>query len=200
MAWLLVLIAYLVGSVQWGLIVVRITRKVDVRTIGSGKTGVTNVFRIAGRPAAVLVLAADAGKGVAAVLLARLLTSNEEVHAAVAAAAVVGHVWPVFAGFRGGRGIAPGFGTAATLDPWMALVGLAVFLPTVGITRFVSLGSVLCVIGVVLAFGVRASLDQLPMAYLWYALGTGSLIVWMHRDNVRRLLAGTERRLGRPVS
>ncbi len=194
--WWLVPVAYIVGSAPWGLLIVRVVRGVDVREYGSGKTGVTNVFRTAGRRAAIAVLAADAGKGVGAVLLARELTSGEGVHAAVAAAVVVGHVWPVFAGFRGGRGIATGVGSAAALDPWILLVGLGVFLPVVGLTRFVSLGSVLSVVGVVALFGVRAAVDQVPLEYLWYAVGTGSLIVLMHRDNIRRLLGGTEHRLG----
>jgi len=194
--WWLVPVAYVMGSIPWGLLIVRAARGIDVREYGSGKTGVTNVYRTAGRRAALVVLAADASKGTATVLLARALTSGEGVHAAVAAAVVIGHVWPIFAGFRGGRGIATGIGSAAALDPFALPIGLVAFLPAVGLTRFVSFGSVLSVIAVVAMFGLKAATDQAPIEYLWYALGTGSLIVAMHRDNICRLLRGTEHRLG----
>ena len=195
--WWLVPLSYLAGSVPWGLVIVRVVKRVDVRDSGSGSTGTTNVLRTAGRTAAVVVLIADAGKGVAMVLLARALTENEAVHAAVAGAVIVGHIWPVFAGFRGGRGIATGMASAAGLDPWMALVGFMVFLPTVYLTRYVSLGSVLGVLAVVITFGVLTALDIHPLPYLWYALVCGSLIIWMHRANIRRVFVGTERRIGR---
>lgn len=194
--WWLVPLAYGAGSVQWGLLAVRALRGVDVREHGSGKTGVTNVLRIAGRLPAAFVLLADAGKGVAMVLAARALSADPWLHALVALAVLVGHVWPVFARFRGGRGIAPGVGTAASLEPWMALVGLAVFLPLVALTRYVSLGSVLSAAAVAAAFGALTAAGGAPAPYLWYALAGSALILWAHRDNVSRLMDGTERKLG----
>ena len=194
--WWLVPLAYGAGSVQWGLLVVHALRGVDVRQHGSGKTGVTNVLRTAGRLPAAFVLLADAGKGVAMVLLARALSGDAWLHAVVALAVLVGHVWPVFARFRGGRGIAPGVGTAASLEPLMALVGLAVFAPIVAVTRYVSLGSVLSAAVVAAAFGAMAAAGAAPLPYLWYALAGSALILWAHRDNLQRLLDGTERKLG----
>lgn len=194
--WLLVPTAYLVGSLPWGLIIVRRVRGVDVRQLGSGKTGVTNVLRAAGARAAVAVLVADAGKGALMVGLSRVASDSSWLHAAVASTVVVGHVWPVFAAFRGGRGIATGFGGAVVLAPWAALAGVAVFLPVVGLTRYVSLGSVLGVITVVAGFGVLGAFRAAPVAYVAYAVICGALIIGMHRDNLVRLMRGTERRLG----
>ena len=194
--WGLVPLAYVIGSVPWGLLVVRLIRRVDVRDYGSGKTGGTNVLRSAGKGAAVLVLAADAGKGAAVVALAMAMTSSDSVPAAAAGAAVAGHVWPLFAGFRGGRGIATGVGVSLVLEPWIGLMGLAAFAPVVLLTRYVSLGSMCGVVAIATTFVVTAILDEQPTAYLGFAIATGSLVLFMHRDNVRRLLAGEERRLG----
>ena len=195
-AWWMVPLAYLIGSVQWGFLVVRVFRKVDVRDYGSGKTGVTNVLRTAGKAAALLALSGDVGKGVVAVGLSRLLASDEVLHAAVAGAVIVGHIWPAFVGLRGGRGIAVGVGASAVLSPVAAAVGILVFAVTVAVSRYVSLGSVLSVVAVVVTFGLLAVWDRAPLAYVVFALAAGALIVAMHRDNIIRLLRGTERRLG----
>ena len=199
MTWLLVPVAYLVGSVQWGLYVVRWTKRIDIRTVGSGKTGTTNVLRTAGKGAAVLVLAMDAAKGLAMVVVARLLSDDPWVHAAVATAAVAGHIWPVLAGFKGGRGIATGLGATAGLGWLGPAIGLCVFIPLVALTRYVSLGSVLGVATVIASYGVLTAWADVPVAYFIYTAVTGGLIIVMHRDNIRRLLAGTERRIGRRV-
>ena len=188
--------AYLLGSVQPGLIVVKLTMRLDVRTLGSGGTGMTNVLRTAGKRAAAVVFLADAGKGLAAVLTARALTDDPSVHAAAATAVLVGHVWPVFAGFRGGRGIATGVATTLGLDPWAALAGVGTFVPVLGAFRYVSLASVVSVLAAVVAFAVRAVLFDAPAAYLGYFVAGAVLIIAMHRDNIRRLLRGEERRLG----
>jgi glycerol-3-phosphate acyltransferase PlsY len=199
MEWVLVPVAYLAGSIQWGLYVVHLTRRMDVRTVGSGKTGTTNVLRTAGKTAAAIVLLADAGKGLTMALVARVISDDPVLHAAVATAVVVGHIWPVFAGFRGGRGIATGFGTALGLDVWATLAGLLVFIPTVALTRYVSLGSVLGVATVIVALGARAIAFDVPAPYALFALVAGSLVIAMHHDNIKRLIAGTERRIGQPA-
>ena len=196
MEWLLVPAAYLLGSVQPGLIVVKLRMNLDVRTLGSGRTGVTNVLRTAGKRAAAVVFLADAGKGLAAVLAARALSDDTGVHAAVGTAVLVGHVWPVFAGFRGGRGIATGLATTLGLDPWAGAAGLATFLSVLGVSRYVSLASVVSVVAAVAVFVVRAALFDAPAAYLFYFLAGATLIIGMHRDNIQRLIRGEERRLG----
>ncbi|MEX2598448.1 MAG: glycerol-3-phosphate 1-O-acyltransferase PlsY [Dehalococcoidia bacterium] len=200
MWWLLIPIGYLAGSIQWGLIVVRIARRLDVRSTGSGKTGMTNVLRVAGPKAAALVLLLDAGKALVMVVIARALTDDAWIHAATAAAVVIGHIWPVFARFRGGRGIATGIGATLGIMPLAGLAGIAIFLPVVALTRYISLGSIAGAVCVMAAFGGATALGVTPLAYLAYALACGLLIVWMHRDNIGRLIKGTERRLGERVS
>lgn len=196
MEWFSVPAAYLVGSVQPGLLLVRLMQRRDIRESGSGKTGFTNVLRTAGKPAAALVLVLDAGKGLVVVAGIRMVSNDSWVEASVAAAVMIGHVLPVFAGFRGGRGVATGVGAAAGLVPWSALVGLAAFAPVVLTTRYVSLGSISGVTSVVISFAVGALLLDTPIAYLWFALMCGPMVVWMHRDNIIRLFRGTERRIG----
>jgi len=198
--WLLVPVAYLIGSVQWGIYIVKLTTRVDVRSVGSGKTGTTNVLRASGKRAAIVVLLMDAAKGAGIVALARLISDDTSLHAAVSAGVIMGHIWPILAGFKGGRGIATGMGTVAALSPVTPLIGLAVFVPTVAGTRYVSLGSVLAVFAIMTTFTVGVLAFNTPLPYLWFVLGMGSVIIGMHRDNIRRLLAGTERRIGRSAS
>ena len=195
--WLLVPVAYLVGSVQWGLYVVMLTKRVDIRTIGSGKTGTTNVLRASGKSAAVMVLLADFAKGFAMIALARVLSDDPILHAITGTSVIAGHIWPILASFKGGRGIATGLGTVAALGVLGPAIGLGVFIPVVVVTRYVSLGSVLAVSGVIVYYGAQALIFDLHMAYFLHTFGAGGLIIFMHRDNMRRLLAGTERRLGR---
>ena len=194
--WWLIPVAYVAGSIPWGLIAVRVARRVDVRGYGSGKTGVTNVLRTAGKLPALATLAGDVGKGAGVVLIARFLGDHSALHAAVAGAAVAGHVWPIWARFRGGRGISTGFGSALALNPLAGLVGIVVFAPTVALTRYVSLGSIGAVVAVMAFFGVALALGTEPPPHFWFAVASGPLIIFMHRDNILRLLKGTERRLG----
>lgn len=196
MEWLLVPAAYFLGSVQPGLLIVRLLLRRDVREVGSGKTGMTNVMRTAGKKAAALVFVLDVAKGVAPVLVAASVSDDAWVEAATAVAVVLGHVFPVFAGFRGGRGVATGVGAASALLPWAGAVGIVLFIPVVLLTRYVSLGSVLGVAAVFAGFVVEAVVYDLPTAHLVFALIVGPLIVGMHRDNIVRLLRGTERRIG----
>ena len=197
MEWGLPVIAYFVGSIPWGLVIVRVFRGNDVREAGSGKIGVTNVLRTAGVKLAVIVLIADVGKGVIMVTLAKALANDPSIHAFVAAGVVLGHIWPIFAGFRGGRGIASGFGGSLALDPLSALPAILVFLPVTGLTRFVSLGSIAGVITIIGVFAIRAASNDMPLAYFAFALVIGGTIISMHKDNISRLVHGTERKIGR---
>ncbi len=196
MEWLLVPAAYLLGSVQPGLLLVRLVTRRDVRELGSGKTGMTNVMRAAGKKAAALVFVLDVAKGVLPVLVAAEVSGDAWLEAATAVAVVLGHVFPVFAGFRGGRGVATGLGTASALLPWAGVAGIVVFVPAVLLTRYVSLGSIVGVATVFAGFVVAMVAYELPTPHIVYALITGPLIIGMHRDNIVRLLRGTERRIG----
>ncbi len=195
MEWVLVPAAYLLGSVQPGLLLVRLVMRRDVREVGSGKTGMTNVMRAAGKKAAALVFVLDVAKGVLPVLVAASVSDDAWLEAATATVVVVGHVFPVFAGFRGGRGVATGVGAASALLPWAGIAGI-VFVPVVLLTRYVSLGSILGVAAVFAGFVVAMVSYDLPTPHFVFALIIGPLIIGMHRDNIVRLLRGTERRIG----
>ncbi len=200
MDWLLVPLAYLIGSLQPGLVLVRLLRGIDVREIGSGKTGTTNVLRAGGARIALASGLLDCAKGIVPVLIAQGVSDNDWTAAGAATGGLLGHMFPVFTGFRGGRGVATGAGAAGALLPWTAIVGLGVFAPVVAATRYASLGSILAVAGVVAAYGSAAALGDIPLPHLYFALVCGPLVVWMHRDNIRRLINGTERRLGESAS
>ena len=142
----LVGMAYLLGSVSFAVLLVRSTTGKDIRTEGSGNAGATNVLRAHGKALGLAVAALDVGKGAAAVALVRLATADPRYAAAAAFAAVLGHVFPIFYGFRGGKGVATAFGAFLVLAPLAALVCSGVFFVVVAVTRYVSLGSVVAMV------------------------------------------------------
>jgi acyl phosphate:glycerol-3-phosphate acyltransferase len=194
--------AYLLGSISWSYLIVRAVRGRDVRTVGSGNAGATNAMRAAGKGAGLAVLLLDAGKGAAAVAGARALGVSPGVAGAAAVAVVLGHVYPVFFGFRGGKGVATSAGAMGALAPLPLALALGVFALVVAWKRYVSLGSVAA--GV--AFPLLILLcDRLGWAR--YAGGGGAavlaagaalglLILGKHGANLSRVRAGTEPRLG----
>jgi acyl phosphate:glycerol-3-phosphate acyltransferase len=196
-------VAYLLGSIPSGYLIVRARGGGDVRETGSGGTGATNVTRRAGRGAGLLTLLLDATKGAAAVLLARwLLTPDFGVNwwvAASALAAVVGHVFPVWLKFRGGKGVAPSLGVFLALAPAAVPFALAAFALVVWRTRYVSLGSIAAAALMPLLIFVLDS--RLPPAgrqgleRAAAAAAGAALIIFAHRENIRRLLRGTENKL-----
>ncbi len=205
-----VVLGYLLGSIPFGVIIGRWFAKVDVRNYGSGKMGATNVWRVAGRKAAALVCILDLLKGVLAVVMAGLVFRGfhwviigsgewwlvKSVPILAALAAMAGHTWPVFLKFRGGRGVATFFGGLAVLCPPVAIFGGQITLLSAGLTRYASLGSIAGAVGTYTILLPLTLLNGFPIEYLIYALvGTIAIIV-THRDNITRLLAGTERRLG----
>lgn len=185
--------AYLLGSLSFATILVKVFLGIDVRDHGSGNAGATNVLRTAGRRLAVITLLLDVLKGSLAVLGMRLLTPDPAWHATAAAAVIFGHVFPVFFGFRGGKGVATAVGAFVCLSPLAVLVVGAVFGLVVWLTRFVSLGSLsaACLLPVVMGLVFRA-----PDADVLAAVANAAFLVFSHRENVKRLLDGTERRLG----
>lgn len=200
---LAVALSYLLGSIPFGYLVVRARGGGDVRETGSGGTGATNVTRRAGRGAGLITLLLDALKGLAAVLLARgLLTPDFSVNwwvAASAFAVVVGHVFPVWLRFRGGKGVAPGLGVFLALAPAAVPVALAAFALVVWRTRYVSLGSITAaalmpLVVFVLDSRFPATGQRGPERVVAAAAGA-ALIIFAHRENIRRLLSGTESRL-----
>jgi glycerol-3-phosphate acyltransferase PlsY len=194
--WLLTLAAaYLLGSIPFGYLLVRIFRHQDIRDTGSGNTGATNVAREA-KGLGLLTLALDLAKAVAAVLLARhVLPGNYDLQVAAAVAVILGHVYPVWLAFRGGKGVACALGVFLVLSPKAALGIFAVFLLVVLLTRFVSLASVLAAASFPL-FAFYFIRNPSP-AVLFGFLFIPALIIWKHRANIARLLAHTEPRFGK---
>ena len=197
-----VALAYLLGSIPFGYLLVRLSGAGDVRQTGSGGTGATNVTRRAGKRAGILTLLLDALKGVAAVLLARLLLGAEADAqwwvCAAAAAAVLGHVFPVWLRFRGGKGVATGLGVFLVLAPLATLCALIAFVVVVWLWRYVSLGSLTAAFVLPLAVWALGALglsDRAPAPVLAFAAAGAALIVLMHRANVGRLVRGEESKL-----
>jgi glycerol-3-phosphate acyltransferase PlsY len=190
---LLVLAGYVLGSISFAVLLVRRRTGKDIREEGSGNAGATNVLRAHGKGLAIAVAVADVAKGAAAVLLARLFTADPRVAAAAGLAAIVGHVFPLFYGFRGGKGVATAVGVFLALAPLAALVCVGVFVLIVAVTRYVSLGSV---VAMCLLPPVAGLLFPAPRPVVVAAAGAALLIVAKHFDNLKRLARGEERRLG----
>lgn len=197
------LIGYLLGSIPFGLLISRRSTKTDIRQVGSGKTGTTNVLRTAGKKAAALVLVLDIAKGALAVILARLIFGDDYQSAQVLAAlsAIAGHSWPVFVKFKGGRGVAPFLGTLLPMYWPVAIASGLVILFVALISKYMSLGSIT---GAVFAFVILIPLyilniGSIEYEYIIYTLIGAIFIIVMHRDNISRLLAGTEHKLGEKV-
>jgi glycerol-3-phosphate acyltransferase PlsY len=190
------LLAGFLGSIPFGLLVTRCLGLADPRGAGSGNIGATNVLRTSGWTSGLLTLAGDIGKGAAAVGLLPMLiaTPQGSFYAPEAAAlgAVLGHMYSPFTGFRGGKGVATGLGVFALLMPVPTLVATTIFVAAVGITRYISLGSILAALTVPLAGGWRGS----PAETTATATLIATLIIWRHKDNIRRLLRGEENRFG----
>ena len=203
-------VGYLLGALPFGLIIGRLFKGVDVREYGSGKTGMTNVLRTAGLPAAILALALDMGKAVLAVLLARIFFDAPGAEAAAAIAALMGHNWPVFVGFRGGRGTASGWGALIILSPLAGLVATLIGLSAVALSRYVSLGSILGTLSGIITLIILAVLGMVIdgasetfwfayAEYIWFAVIGAALVIGLHKDNIQRLISGTERKIGQPA-
>jgi glycerol-3-phosphate acyltransferase PlsY len=186
-----VLAAYLMGSIPFAQLLSK-RRGIDLRRVGSGNVGATNVLRTLGVRPAVLAMMLDAVKGTIAVLIAQRLTSGVAAPVAAGLASMIGHVYPVWLRFRGGKGVATAAGAFAVLTPVAAAVAVGVFLLTVAVTRFISVGSM--VAALTLAGWAIAS-DAPTIVAIGAAIGAALVIVG-HRANVLRLVAGTERRVG----
>jgi acyl phosphate:glycerol-3-phosphate acyltransferase len=187
-SWLWAVLAYLCGSIPFGLLIAKAVTGTDVRAVGSGNIGATNVARAAGRPAAIATLFLDALKGVVPVLLAERVPQAPPMLAPVCAfAAVLGHCFPVWLRLRGGKGVATGLGVALGLAPWAAVAGAATWLAAYKLLRISSVGSLA---GVAVALGVALLTADRYAVYGLFAVSL--LIILRHRPNIRRLLAHQE--------
>ena len=186
-----VLFGYLAGSVPFAYLLAR-RAGIDVRVAGSGNVGAANVLRTTGAWRGVAVMALDVAKGAAAVLVAYLVAGGASLAAVTGAAAIVGHIYPVWLRFHGGKGVAVAAGVFCVLSPMATAVAATLFLVTVWLTRYISLGSIAATI----ALPPAAWLTGAPRGVVVAAAGSGLLILFRHRGNLHRLRAGTERKVG----
>ena len=192
-------IAYLLGSIPFGYLLVKLKSGDDIRAVGSGGTGATNVSRKAGKVVGIATLLLDALKGAAAVWLAQRLSGNEWIVAAAAVLAVIGHCFPVWLKFKAGKGVATGLGVFAVIVPWATLGAFVVFALLFWLTRYVSLGSVAAAASIPL-WAVVQQYFGTPMtgfaATLTALVVAAAIIIAKHYENIQRLMAGKENKFG----
>jgi glycerol-3-phosphate acyltransferase PlsY len=201
-SFLIVALAYLLGSVPTGYLLVKLFRHEDIRSVGSGNIGATNVLRSGGKGLGAATFLLDVLKGAAAVWLGPLLASIllpkmpfRDAQALAAVCAVLGHMFPVWLHFRGGKGVATGFGVFLVAAPLAALASIALFFIVLLVTRYVSLGSILGAASFPLFAWFMVRGDK-PAPYIAAQIFVALLIILKHHQNIRRLLNGTESRFG----
>ncbi len=186
------LLGYFLGSIPSGWLAGRWLKGIDLREIGSGSTGATNVLRQVGKGPALVVFLIDVGKGAAAVLIARALGLGDWIQVLAGLTALAGHIWPVWLGFKGGKAVATGLGMFLGLAWPVGLASFGVFMAVFSLSRLVSLASVLAAISLPLLMAA----DSGSTANLVVALVAMLLVLWRHRSNIQRLINGTEPKLG----
>ena len=184
---LFIVIAYLIGSISPALLVGKIFYNTDIRTMGSGNLGTTNTFRCLGKKAGVIVFVLDISKGIIATMLPSLVLGRVEYLSIFGAFAMIGHVYPIFANFKGGKAVATGSGVFIFLYPTLSLILVAIFFSTLFITGYVSLGSILiCLTSIVYLSIFESGIDK------WILIVMCIFVIYMHKSNIKRLLNGTE--------
>lgn len=191
--YLLPVFAYLLGSISSAIVVARMLGLQDPRSVGSGNPGATNVLRFGGKKAAAITLAGDILKGVIPVLIAKALTSDPLIIAAVALMAFLGHLFPVFFGFRGGKGVATAFGALIALSGWVGVALIVTWIVMAGLFRYSSLSAITA--AMLAPLYVWLLLPEL--VYFYVTLFMGVMLLWRHRSNINKLLAGQEGKIGR---
>ncbi len=193
---LLIAIGYLLGAIPSGYLAARWLKGIDLRDCGSGSTGATNVLRNVGKAPALVVFLVDVGKGALAVLLAKSAGLNDWVQVLAGLAALAGHIWPIWLGWKGGKAVATGLGMFLGLAWPVGLACFGLFIAVISIFRIVSLSSVVAAIGLPLLMLISGS----GSAYVVVSLVAMLLVLWRHRSNIQRLIAGTEPRIGQKQS
>lgn len=192
---LALLFGYLLGSVPVGLLLVRAWTGTDVRTVGSGRTGGTNVYRAAGGFPALLTVAGDSLKGIIAVLVARFVVGTPTAQVLAGLGAVIGHNWSVYIRFAGGAGTMTNLGALLALSPLTFVTSLAAGTIGLALTRYASVGSITVSVAAPVVLLVMVVAGRLPAETLIYGVGQAALIIYALRPNIGRLRAGTERRV-----
>lgn len=188
-----VIIGYLLGSISFSYLFGKWLKKIDIRNYGSGNAGATNTLRVLGKGPAITVLILDILKGMIAVLISKLIGGEEWVPFVAGLSAAIGHNWPIFFNFRGGKGIATTIGVLLLLIPYPALIAGVIAIALIALTRYVSLGSLTFTVltPIILLF-----FDRYPDSYFYVAIIFALLSIWRHRVNIKKIIQGTENKLG----
>ena len=198
-------VVYLIGSIPWGFMLTKIVKGIDIRDYGSGSMGMSNVFRLQGVKIAMPVFLLDMSKGMLATFFAKIISENDPGLISIASlVAIAGHIWPIFLGFKGGKGIATGVGTASVIWPPFWIIGIGSFVVILLLTKYISLASLVGTVAVTLLgailvfFDIKISLFDPNFQYihLIYFVGTFILLFWAHRENLIRLINRNERKMG----
>ncbi len=186
------------GSFPSGYLAGRITKGIDIRSLGSGSTGATNVLRHIGKRAAITVFLLDVFKGVISILLAKYFPLNDSWIVAVGLSTLIGHIWPVWLKWKGGKAVATGLGIFLGLSWQVGLATLGIFILMITLFRIVSLASVSAALALPLIMFLSFKTSSISIPFLVISILAMTLVVWRHRDNIARLIKGKEPRIGRP--
>ena len=195
---LILFLGYLFGSFPSGYLAGRITKGVDIRSLGSGSTGATNVLRHIGKRAAITVFLLDVFKGVISILLAKYFLLNDSWQVAIGLSTLIGHIWPVWLNWRGGKAVATGLGIFLGLSWQVGLATLGVFILMITLFRIVSLASVSAALALPFIMFISFKTSSISLPFLIISLLATTLVIWRHRENILRLMKGKEPKIGKP--
>ena len=195
---LILFLGYLFGSFPSGYLAGKIAKGIDIRSLGSGSTGATNVLRHIGKRAAITVFLLDVFKGVISILLAKYFLLNDSWQVAIGLSTLIGHIWPVWLNWRGGKAVATGLGVFLGLSWQVGLATLGIFILMITLFRIVSLASVSAALALPLIMFLSFSSSNISLPFLIVSLLAMILVIWRHRENIVRLIRGKEPRIGQP--
>ena len=195
---LILFLGYLFGSFPSGYLAGRIVKGIDIRSLGSGSTGATNVLRHIGKRAAIAVFLLDVFKGVISILLAKYFLLNDSWQVAIGLSTLIGHIWPVWLNWRGGKAVATGLGIFLGLSWQVGLATLGVFILMITLFRIVSLASVSAAIALPFIMFISFKTSSISLPFLVISLLAMTLVIWRHRENILRLMKGKEPKIGKP--
>ena len=195
---LILLLGYLFGSFPSGYLAGRITKGVDIRSLGSGSTGATNVLRHIGKRAAITVFLIDVFKGILSILVAKyfLLNNSDSWQVAIGLSTLIGHIWPVWLNWRGGKAVATGLGIFLGISWQVGLATLGIFILTITLFRIVSLASITAAFALPFIMFLSFESSSISIPFLVISLLATTLVIWRHRENIARLIRGKEPKIG----
>ena len=193
---LILFLGYLFGSFPSGYLAGRIAKGIDIRSLGSGSTGATNVLRHIGKRAAITVFLLDLFKGVLSILLAKYFLLNDSWQVAIGLSTLIGHIWPIWLNWKGGKAVATGLGIFLGLSWQVGLATLGIFITMITLFRIVSLASVSAALALPLIMFLSFSTSNFSLPFLIISLLAMTLVIWRHRENIVRLIKGKEPRIG----